>query len=286
MTRHRSGEALVFSVATLLLTRARARRRVRAPRDRASASASTRWPGRSRSPPALAGALAFPSLRPGLRAALAFSFGGLALVNGMMHVLHIQKHGAAGGDVTGALAAAAGLVLVGLAVAIPWRHRGEGAAGRRRRWTTRVLLVPAGLMTLLFVLGPIGIGIVSTHKWREPVGDPPSAAYMDVRFKATDGLELAGWYRPSRNGAAVVVVHGGSSDRKGSVAHAKMLARHGYGVLLYDARGRGESDGMENNYGWDWTKDIAGALDFLKRSARTSTRAGSARSASRPAPTR
>ena len=56
----------------------------------------------------------------------------------MMHVLHIQTHGAAGGDVTGALAAAAGLVLVGLAVAIPWRHRGEGSAGRRRRWTIAV----------------------------------------------------------------------------------------------------------------------------------------------------
>ena len=106
------------------------------------------------------------------------------------------------------------------------------------------------------------------------------------RFEATDGLELAGWYRPSRNGAAVVVVHGGSSDRKGSVAHAEMLARHGYGVLLYDARGRGESEGMENNYGWDWTKDIAGALEFLEQRGATSTRAGSARSASRPAPTR
>jgi hypothetical protein len=39
-----------------------------------------------------------------------------------------------------------------------------------------------------------------------------------------------------------------------------MLARHGYGVLVYDARGRGESDGTENNYGWDWDKDVAGAL--------------------------
>jgi pimeloyl-ACP methyl ester carboxylesterase len=61
----------------------------------------------------------------------------------------------------------------------------------------------------------------------------------------------------------VVVVHGGGSDRSGSVAHAKLLARHGYGVLLYDARGRGESDGTPNGYGWDWGKDVDGALDFL-----------------------
>ena len=112
---------------------------------------------------------------------------------------------------------------------------------------------------------PVGAGIVASHKWREPVGEPPSAAYRDVSFPARDGLEIKGWYRPSENGATVLVVHGGSSDRKGSVAHAELLARHGYGVLLHDARGRGESDGSENNYGWDWAKDISGALAFLKR---------------------
>jgi pimeloyl-ACP methyl ester carboxylesterase len=49
------------------------------------------------------------------------------------------------------------------------------------------------------------------------------------------------------------------------VRHARMLARHGYGVLVYDARGRGRSDGMDNNYGWDWPKDVSGALAFLER---------------------
>jgi uncharacterized protein len=206
----------------------------------------------------VAGIVAFPSLRPGLRAALALSFGGLALVNGMLHVIHVGEHGAAGGDITGVLAAAGGVVLVGLSVAIPWRRRGEGT------WKGRAVAVPLGLLATVFVLGPIALGIVATHKWREPVGDPPSAAYRDVSFEASDGLDLAGWYRPSRNGAAVLVVHGGSSDRKGSLHHAELLARHGYGVLAYDARGRGESDGSENNYGWDWSKDIAGALAFLK----------------------
>jgi uncharacterized protein len=206
----------------------------------------------------IAGALAFSRLRPGLRAALAFAFGGLALTNGALHAIHVAGYGGDGGDVTGLLAVAGGVALLGLALAIPWRHRGTG------RWAAR-LLTPVGvLLAALFVLGPIGMGIVETHHWREPVGAPPSAAYRDVTFRASDGLELAGWYRPSRNGAAVVVVHGGSSDRRGAVAHAQMLARHGYGVLLYDARGRGESEGSENNYGWDWPEDVAGALGFLR----------------------
>jgi hypothetical protein len=257
MTRRIGGEAAVFAAATALAL-------VHALDD----AFVHRGPGLGLGQHALAGLialvagvagiLAFPRLRPGLRAALAFSFGGLALVNGMLHVIHVREHGAAGGDVTGVLAALGGVVLVGLAVAIPWRRRGEGT------WRARSLAVPAVLLGLIFVLVPIGMGIVATHKWREPVGEPPSAAYRDVSFKASDGLDIAGWYRPSENGAAVLVVHGGSSDRKGSLHHARMLARHGYGVLVYDARGRGESDGSENNYGWDWAKDIAGALAFLK----------------------
>jgi uncharacterized protein len=260
MSRYRTGEALVFSVSTVLVL-------VHALDD----AFVHRGPGLGLGQHALAalisiaacvaGVLLFPSLRPGLRAALALAFGGLACVNGALHLIHVVEHGAAGSDVTGVLAVGAGAVLLGLAVAIPWRHRGEGTA------TSRVVAVPVGLIAAFFVLGPIGFGIVATHKWREPVGEPPSAAYRDVAFQASDGLDIAGWYRPSENGAAVIVVHGGSSDRKGSVAHASLLARRGYGVLLYDARGRGESDGSENNYGWDWAKDIAGALSFLKRRA-------------------
>jgi hypothetical protein len=236
-----------------------------------------RGPGLGLGQHALAGAIAvvaavlavaaFPRLRPGLRAALAFAFGGLAVVNGALHTIHVTQYGASGGDVTGVLALAGGVALLGLSVAIPWRHRGTQSATAGRRWTARGLAAFAGLLATVLVLGPVGMGVVSTHKWRQPVGAAPGAAYADVTFRASDGLELAGWYRPSRNGAVVVVVHGGSSDRRGSIAHARMLAAHGYGVLLYDARGRGESEGSENNFGWDWPKDIAGALDFVRARA-------------------
>jgi uncharacterized protein len=257
MSRHRTGEALVFGVSTVLVL-------VHALDD----AFVHRGPGLGLGQHALAGLIsiaacvagvvAFPSLRPGLRAALAFAFGGLACVNGAFHVAHVVDYGPAGSDLTGVLAVGAGAVLLGLAVAIPWRHRGQGTA------RSRVVAVPAALVAVIFVLGPIGLGIVETHKWREPIGARPGAAYQDVAFQATDGLDLAGWYRPSQNGAAVLLVHGGGGDRTGAVAHAEMLARHGYGVLVYDARGRGESDGAPNNYGWDWGKDVAGALSFLQ----------------------
>lgn len=49
------------------------------------------------------------------------------------------------------------------------------------------------------------------------------------------------------------------------MAHAQLLARHGYGVLVYDSRGRGESDGSPVGFGWGWTKEVAGALAFLRK---------------------
>jgi len=207
---------------------------------------------------------AFAFLRPAARAAVAFFFGALAIVNGMLHVKHIAAEGVAASDLTGALALAAGVVLLVLAAAIPWRHRGEGTAGRRRRWAYRIGAVPAGLLLALFTVVPIDMAITETHKFREPIGAPPSADYREVAFDASDGVHLSGWYRPTRNGATLLVVHGGGGDRTGAVAHAKLLVRHGYGVLLYDARGRGKSEGTQNAFGWGWTKDIAGALAFLK----------------------
>jgi uncharacterized protein len=206
----------------------------------------------------------FPSARPALRSAIAFLFGALATVNGMLHVKHIADSGASASDLTGVLAAAAGAVLVGLAIAIPWLHRGEGAVSRRRRWAYRIAAVPIGLIAFAYTILPMGIALTETHKYREPIGSPPSADYRQVALKASDGVALSAWYRPTQNGATILIVHGGGGDRTGAVAHAKLLVRHGYGVLLHDARGRGRSEGTQNAWGWGWDKDVAGALAFLK----------------------
>jgi uncharacterized protein len=209
--------------------------------------------------------VAFPRLRPGFRAGISLAFGVLAIVNGALHVAHISVDGAAASDYTGVLALAAGLVLVLLGMGIPFLHRGEGAATRGRRWAYRVVAVIAGFLVVYAFLYPVSAAIIVTHKHREPIGDPPSAAYRPVTFTASDGLELSGWYRASQNGAAVVLVHGGGGDRTGAEEHAELLARHGFGVLLYDARGRGESEGSPTGApGWGWEKDVERALAFLR----------------------
>jgi predicted alpha/beta hydrolase len=175
-------------------------------------------------------------------------------------VLHVASEGPARSDVTGVLAAFAGIALLALAVWVPLRHRGE----RPHRWRNGVVAVVAGAIAAYLVVLPMAVAIVAVHAPREAVGAPPGPTYRPVRFPAADGLQLSGWYVPSRNRAAVLVVHGGGGDRTGARRHAALLAGHGYGVLLHDARGRGSSEGTPNAFGWDWERDVEGALAFLR----------------------
>jgi fermentation-respiration switch protein FrsA (DUF1100 family) len=43
-----------------------------------------------------------------------------------------------------------------------------------------------------------------------------------------------------------------------------MLANHGYGVLLLDMRGQGESEGDPNAFGWGSSEDLDAAVAFLQ----------------------
>lgn len=86
-------------------------------------------------------------------------------------------------------------------------------------------------------------------------------AYRDVAFPAADGLTLRGWYLPSQNGAAIIVGHGYGAYRR--LDQAEVLARHGYGVLTFDWRAHGQSDGELCSLGYYEVRDVEGALAWL-----------------------
>ena len=65
----------------------------------------------------------------------------------------------------------------------------------------------------------------------------------DVSFPNADGRPLRGWYVKSKNRAAVVLIHGSCSSRLSLLPEAELLAAAGFGVLLFDMPGHGESDG-------------------------------------------
>ncbi len=205
----------------------------------------------------------FESMRPGLRAVTAFTFGVLAAVNGGRHAHHIVREGTTANDITGTMALAAGVALIALAGWIPFRHRGERTASPVKRWAIRTAVLPLGLLAAMFFYMPVGMAIVDVHSLHRAVGSPPNADYETLQLTTSDGLELVAWYHPSRTGAAVLLMSGGSGDIRGTIRHATMLVRHGYGVLLFSGRGTGNSDGTPNSYGWGREKDAAAALDYL-----------------------
>jgi hypothetical protein len=204
-------------------------------------------------------ALVFPRLRDGARAAaallagaLAATYGGLTLAEGFADGLHRSA-------ATGLPALAAGLVLLGLGAITLWRSRRRDEP-RASRYGRRALLGVASLLVLLAVVLPVLLAVGFTHKPRTSVDAADlGLAHEDVAVRTSDGLTLRGWYVPSRNGAAVLAFPG----RHGPLPHARLLASHGYGVLLLDMRGNGESDGDSNPLGWGSGRDVRAAIDYL-----------------------
>ena len=88
--------------------------------------------------------------------------------------------------------------------------------------------------------------------------------YQKVHFRSADGVELAGWWIPSQNGAAVILLHGGGGNRTGMLSRAEFLAQAGFGVLLYDQRACGESQGEMRSYGWLDVPDALAAVAFVQ----------------------
>ena len=201
-------------------------------------------------------AVAFPRLPAGGRAAVALPLALLALEGALLAIADARAVGARGEDWTGFLLLPTGVALVGLAIVLLWRSRKPG----RLRYLRRAGLLVAGLLAAFWLVLPVGLGIFATHRPRaevEPVdlGRP----YEEVTIRTADGLDLAAWYVPSENGAAVVSF----PTRKGKVEQARMLAGNGYGVLLLDMRGYDGSEGSPNMFGWGSTPDIDAAIAWL-----------------------
>jgi MYXO-CTERM domain-containing protein len=206
-------------------------------------------------------AWAYPRRRAGVRAVLALFVGLLSVSFGALEAgYYTLAVGPSGDDFTGLLTIPAGLLLLALGTATLWRTRRRDDR-LRWRYPRRALIAVAGVVVTYQIAGPLLLTYGATHIQRAAVPvDHLGVAHEDVTLTTSDGLHLEGWYVPSKNGAAVIAFPG----RLGPQAHARMLARHGYGVLLFDRRGEGASEGDGNLFGWGGERDIFAAIDFLK----------------------
>jgi hypothetical protein len=93
------------------------------------------------------------------------------------------------------------------------------------------------------------------------------AKLTDVSVVARDGVILRGWsIRPVQaNADAVILLHGHTDNRAGMLGYADLLLRHGYSVLLVDARAHGMSDGNLATYGVKEADDVRRWYDWIAR---------------------
>jgi uncharacterized protein len=198
-------------------------------------------------------------VRAGARAVLAIVVGFMGVVVGLVEAgYYTVTVGPSGDDYTGFVAGIAGFAMLALAVVVLWRSRKPGPS-RPRRYVRRGVIALLGLAVVVEVLLPFAGGYFSTHVHTAGVPDADLGAPYEAVSFTSDGLKIRGWYVPSRNGAAVIL-----PGRTKSQPHARMLVQHGYGVLLFDRRGEGASEGDPNLFGWGGARDIHAAVAFLE----------------------
>jgi len=98
---------------------------------------------------------------------------------------------------------------------------------------------------------------------RRTPDDVGITAWRDVSFASEDGLMLSGWYAATENGATVILVHGLGGNRSEMLDDAALLVAEGYGVLLFDLRNSGASEGDLTTLGYLEVFDVGGALAFV-----------------------
>lgn len=132
----------------------------------------------------------------------------------------------------------------------------------------------------LFLCAVVGLVAIegALHPPRLPVGPGVEAeaqamavrdhaGLSDAGITAADGATLRGWsIEPAKgNGNSVILLHGQADNRAGMLGVADMLLRHGYSVLLPDARGHGASGGQIATYGVLESEDIRRWVDWIEQ---------------------
>ena len=214
---------------------------------------------------AVAAVVAQPHVTRPTRFALGVALGLLFAVSGALaHVLDLFTSGPRWTDLSGIAATAGGLMLIVSGCAAlaasprPPRHNSRGwRAAHLAGWIVGALLIGQ------FVLVPLFGAVITTHAIRLPVDDGAlTVSHETVRIPAPGG-DLAAWYVPSQNGAAVLIVHGSGGDRSTVADRAELVARHGFGAVSIDLPGHGESDGRASLLGANAQPAIGAALDWL-----------------------
>ncbi|MGB2956344.1 MAG: alpha/beta fold hydrolase, partial [Anaerolineales bacterium] len=138
-----------------------------------------------------------------------------------------------------------------------------------KRYWRNLALFGFSVLAFLLAVGVLHLARQKAFEYVHPtrqvhsLDDNPASQgipYQEIVLITSDGLALRAWYTPPQNGAVVLVAHAHNGTRPTNM-HS-LFARHGFGVVSWDFRAHGESEGEVCSLGYYEVLDVEAALDF------------------------
>ena len=102
-----------------------------------------------------------------------------------------------------------------------------------------------------------------TPKDYAPDFDASMLGLTPTRIQSRTGMNLKAWIaRPRHHPASVILCHGVWTNHKEMVCRCVELLKLGYGVILFDFSGHGESEGSTTTMGYREMLDLLGVVDW------------------------
>jgi fermentation-respiration switch protein FrsA (DUF1100 family) len=136
-------------------------------------------------------------------------------------------------------------------------------------WATAATLGISGLAAAVVN----GLSALLVYTYARPrrvwgTDEPPAGLAEEVEFESPeDGMVLRGWFLPAATdiaGPALVMCHGVWTGRRECLPMALRFREAGYSVLCFDFRAHGESGGRFISLGHNETRDVLGAIAWLR----------------------
>jgi uncharacterized protein len=156
-------------------------------------------------------------------------------------------------------------------LARPTRYTPHSRKAGKSKRTLKIVAAAVTAIAVSYLLTSFTVAYILWHPIRHAIHTSPGEyglSYEDISFtSAVDNIPLKGWFIDTPGEDAIVVLHGSNSARDNymNMEMSRELAVRGYDILLFDFRGHGESGGDTFSLGnWE-TRDVAGALSYLKK---------------------
>ena len=106
---------------------------------------------------------------------------------------------------------------------------------------------------------------------KSKVMDSLKVAHTTVKIKTEDNLMLDAWENilgsdssSKKAKGTIILFHGHGSSKSGTIKEAQVFDSLGYNILLIDFRGHGNSDGNICSIGYNESKDVKAAYDYVE----------------------